>query len=147
MRDKHLNLPKSLSVKNYRLYIVMLSILTLCKCGFNQTIEITPRYFVIQVDSPDDKDICYKLYNDDYIGLLGGGLSNLYKKGDTLIAIKKTKKGKIIDKKYYIIPLYNEDTLDPSAGIKGPFDQSELKSELNRRGMEINQFIEIDVGS
>lgn len=143
MKSKHLNLQKRLNVKNYKLFnVILLLVIGFSSCEFQREIEITPRYFVIQVDIPEDRDICFKLYDGNYIGLLGGRLSNLYQKRDTLIAIKKIKKRETFTNQYYIIPLHNKDIFDPSVGIKGPLN----KIDLITNGVEINQFKEIDIG-
>ncbi|WDF69727.1 hypothetical protein PQ465_04945 [Sphingobacterium oryzagri] len=93
----------------------------------------------------NDKDLCYKSYDGNYLGLLGGGLLNLYQKGDTLIAVKAVKKQKNLNKEYHIIPMYNYHTFDPSKGIKGPLNKTELNTTLSKKGMEISQFVEVDV--
>ncbi|UIR57987.1 hypothetical protein LZQ00_09250 [Sphingobacterium sp. SRCM116780] len=128
-------------MRNYKILLVFILILVLNGCGFNKQVEVVPNYFVIEVDSPDDLDICYKLNNEGYLGLLGGRLIGLYQKKDLLVAIKKPK-FVMNDSmpEYYIIPVYKEGELDPSKGILGPLDSIELHKELQNLGTKLNQF-------
>lgn len=76
---------------------------------------------------------------------MGGGLSKLYQKGDTLIAVKTTNKGEFPIEKWYIVPLYSDDILDPSIGLKGPLNKEELKNQLKRKDTAIAMYKEIDI--
>ncbi|WP_437922391.1 hypothetical protein [Sphingobacterium sp. LRF_L2] len=133
-------------MRNYKLLIgIFVMLLLKTGCRFQREIEIFPYYFVIQVDDVNDKDLCYKLYDGNYLGLLDGGLLNLYQRGDTLVAVKAIKKKTRLYKEYYIIPMYNDDTFDPSMGINGPLSKTDLNKELSKKGIEISQFVEVDI--
>lgn len=124
--------------------ILILSMGAFISCGFNFKKKIASNYYLIEVDTPDDFDICYKLYNGDYIGLLGGGLKGLRVFNNTMVAEKAMlKKAGKVDIQYYIIPMYPKGTLDPTAGIVGPITQYSLGKRLGKVGLNLSQFSKI----
>ena len=114
--------------------------LLLISCGFNEIIKISSYYYVVAVDSKDDKDICYKLEDGNYLGLIGGNLSNLFQYKKQLIAVKALSQEDEKSFEYYYIEMYNFSTLYPERGVQGPFTKFELENFLRKYNNTFENF-------
>lgn len=122
--------------------IVYSCVLILYSCyGFHDK-HLVGNYYIVEVDSKDDRDLGYKVDSDGYLGLTGGQVVEVRMFDRHLIAKCHVyaDHDSLENIRYYIIPIYGKHTLDPTAGVIGPLENMQLIRTLEAKQMDLKHF-------